>query len=378
MIRLTKPSIDEADIESVQEVLESGFLVQGKFVSKFEVNVSKYVGTNYAIAVSNCTAALHLSLLSVGIKSGDSVVLPAYSFPATANAVEIIGARPIFIDIEPETYNIDPDHLDEVLEKFSKGTLPSKIKAIIPVHAFGQMADMHEISRIAELHNLPIIEDAACALGAKQNDKPAGKWGILGCFSFHPRKAITTGEGGIVATDNPKIADYIRAMRNHGLDPKAEYSDFILPGFNYRMTDFQGALGLSQFKKLDRIITARRKLAFQYSEAFRNTPIEPAQIKHNNFHIFQSYVVQIPPEIENYRDNLIDDLRKNGIETTIGTWHIPMTSYYKNKYGYGLNDFPVTDSIFRRSLSLPLFESLTNENQNYVIEQLLLSVEKIL
>ena len=433
MIRLTIPSIEDDDLAAVREVLASGYLVQGRHVAAFEEAVAACVGVPHAIAVSNCTAALHLSLLALGVGPGDSVAVTAYSFTATANVIELCGAKPLFVDIRPDTFNMDPARLAEALAREPAG----RVKAIIPVHTFGQMADMPAILAVAAKHGVPVIEDAACALGAalacaepaggegaqraetgnRKSEignaacRPAGAWGLMGCFSFHPRKAITTGEGGMVVTRDAGLAAKLRALRNHGQDPAAPSPDFILPGFNYRMTDLQGALGVTQMAKLPRVISARRERAAVYDRllaafgpksqaANRNSQegshaegaegqsqqrkekseignrksemgaIQPPAVAPGARHVYQSYVVLLPREAAGRRDDIIAALKAQGIETTIGTWHIPMLSYYRRTYGYREGDFPVADDIFARALTLPLHERLGGEDQARVLDSL--------
>jgi perosamine synthetase len=275
MIRLTIPSIEEDDLQAIREVLASGYLVQGAKVASFEKTVADYVGTNYAVAVSSGTAALHLGLLALSIQPGDLVVVTAYSFVATVNVIELCGAQPVFVDIQPDTFNMDPNCLEDILSRLMASTdTAHRVKAVLPVHTFGQMADMSAIMELTGRHGLPVIEDAACALGATLNGRQAGTWGVMGCFSFHPRKAITTGEGGIITMNDPNTARRVRALRNHGQEPDKEAPDFIFPGFNYRMTEFQAALGITQMSKLDRIIRARRRLASHYDALLGKTPFQ--------------------------------------------------------------------------------------------------------
>jgi len=253
MIRLTIPSIEEDDLQVAREALASGFLVQGARVAEFEKSIALYVGVKHVVAVSSCTAALHLSLLALDVRAGDLVLVTTYSWPATANVIELCGAQPVFVDIQPDTFNMDPGLLAGTLGKLmATAETARRVKAILPVHTFGQMSDITAIIEVAGKYGIPVIEDAACALGAKWEGRNAGSWGVMGCFSFHPRKAITTGEGGAITTNDDGLARKLRALRNHGLDPEASSSDFIMPGFNYRMTEFQAAFGTSQMKKLDR------------------------------------------------------------------------------------------------------------------------------
>jgi perosamine synthetase len=372
MIRLTIPSIEEDDLQAMREVLASGYLVQGAKVASFEKTVADYVGTKYAVAVSSGTAALHLGLLAIPIQPGDLVVVTAYSFVATANVIELCGARPVFVDVQPDTFNMDPNCLEEVLNRLmANADTAHRVKAVLPVHTFGQMADMSAIMELTGRHGLPVIEDAACALGATFNGRQAGTWGAIGCFSFHPRKAVTTGEGGIITTNDPNVARRLRAFRNHGQEPDKEAPDFIFPGFNYRMTEFQAVLGTTQMSKLDRIIRARRLLAAHYDALLAKTPFQAPIVVPGGQPVYQSYVTLLPEDAAQRRTDLIRYLKDQGIETTIGTWHIPLTSYFRSRYGYRPGDFPVTDQVFDRALTLPLFEQLQEMEQNVVVEQLL-------
>jgi perosamine synthetase len=371
MIRLTIPSLDEDDFAAVRAVLETGYLVQGVQVRAFEQAVAEYVGCAEAVAVSNCTAALHLALLALGVGPGDLVLVTTYSWPATANVIELCGAQPVFVEIESDTFNMSPERLETVLRPLmTNPTTVRRVKAILPVHTFGQMADMDAIATIAARYDLPVIEDAACALGASWQEKAAGTWGILGCFSFHPRKAVTTGEGGIITTQDGELAWQLRALRNHGQDPAAAMIDFVMPGFNYRLTEFQGALGVTQMAKLDRIIAARREKAAVYDRLLAAGPIQAPFMPADSQPVYQSYVVLLPEEVMDRRAAASQQLRQLGIETTIGTWHMPLTTYFRTRYGFQPGDFPVTDAIFARTLTLPLHEFLTTEEQEQVVTQL--------
>lgn len=372
MIRLTIPSIEEDDLKAARDVLESGFLVQGAQVAEFEKTIASYVGVKHVIAVSNCTAALHLSLLALDVRPGDLVLATTYSWVATANVIELCGAQPVFVDIQPDTFNMDPELLAKTMGRLmATAETARRVKAILPVHIFGQMADMTAITKIAEQYGVPVIEDAACALGAKWEDRQAGSWGIMGCFSFHPRKAITTGEGGAITTNDDQLARKLRALRNHGLDPEASSPEFIMPGFNYRMTEFQAAFGSSQMKKLDRIIAARRRLAHHYDSLLENDPVLTPAVPSQSFHVYQSYVTLLPEQAAPRRAEIIRQLKEQGIETNIGTWHMPLTTYFRTRYGYRAGDFPASEDVFARALTLPLYENLTAENQNIVVDRLL-------
>lgn len=369
MIRLTIPSIAEDDLQAVREVLASGHLVQGPRVAAFEQAVAEYVGCQYAVAVSNGTAALHLALLALDVRPGDIVLVTAYSWLSTANVIELCGAQPVFVDIQPDTFNIDPSCLETTLKRLmAVSATAQRVKALLPVHTFGQMADMSAIIELANRYAVPVVEDAACALGATWHGRQAGTWGVMGCFSFHPRKAITTGEGGMITTENPELVRRLRALRNHGLDPDALAPDFILPGLNYRMTEFQAALGLTQMGKLDHIISARRRHAAHYDALLSGTPLQAPIVNKNGASVYQSYVALLPEYRTMHRQNLIRQLKERGIETTIGTWHMPMATYFRQRYGYKTGDFPVTDGVFARAMTLPLYEGLSALEQQHVCD----------
>jgi len=378
MIRLAIPSIEVDDLEAVDEALKSGFLVQGARVAEFERVFREYIDVKHAIAVSNCTAALHLSLLAIGVQTGDLVLVTAYSYVATANVIALCGAEPVFVDIQPDTFNMSPEALSKVLARLMQNAETARrVKAILPVHTFGQMADMPAILELAGRYNLPVIEDAACALGASWQGRQAGTWGVLGCFSFHPRKAITTGEGGVITTNDNELARKLRALRNHGQDPDTSAPDFIMPGLNYRLTEFQAALGSTQMTKLERIITARRNGAKRYDNLLVNSPIRPPVTASQAKHVYQSYVVTLPPRTAPVRQDLIQRLRDRGIETNIGTWHMPLTTFFRTRYGFKPGDFPVADAAFVQSLTLPLYETLAESEQVRVVQELVIGYEHL-
>jgi dTDP-4-amino-4,6-dideoxygalactose transaminase len=277
----------------------------------------------------------------------------------------------VFVEIEPETFNMDPAALEKVL-KATPG-----IKAVMPVHTFGGSADIVKICAIANAAGIPVIEDAACALGTEQNGKRAGSFGLLGAFSLHPRKAITTGEGGMVTTNDAKLARSLRMWRNHGQDPDAPRPDFVTFGHNLRLTEFQGAMGLSQMKKLERIIGARAAVAQRYDRLLEGTGIRPPRALPHSRHVYQSYVVLLPAELRGKRDDVVAAMKKREIETTIGTYHQPLIRYYREWGGFKAGDFPVTDDIAARALSLPIYETLSDEDQRTVIRSLIESIAEV-
>lgn len=363
MIRLTIPSIEEDDLEAVRRVLLSGYLVQGREVATFEDDLARYVGTTHAIAVANCTAALHLALLALDVGPGDKVAVTTYSWPATANVIAICGAEPVFVDVDPVTFNISPDALEQTLKSV-------RVKAILPVHAFGGMADMRRIAETAARYGVPVVEDAACALGASLEGRMAGTWAVMGCFSFHPRKAITTGEGGAITTNDPALAKRLRALRNHGQDPDAPAPDFILPGYNLRLTEFQAALGVSQMGKLERVIAARRNGAARYDALLAGSDLTPPAALPESRHVYQSYVALLPPSSRPRQKEIIAELKGQGVETSIGTYHMPLTTFFCKQGAYRAGDFPWTDDVASRSISLPLFEAITGRDQEAVVSAL--------
>ncbi len=345
MIKLAKPNISEKAIKGVVEVLKSGNLVQGEYVKKFENSLQRYLKANFAVVVSSGTSALHLSLIALDIQPGDEVIVPAFTFPATANAVELVGATPVFVDIDMDDFCIDPDGIEE--------KITTKTKAIIPVHEFGQSADIEKILEITRQNNLKIVEDAACALGSEFNGKKIGTFGELGCFSFHPRKAITTGEGGLIVTNNEKLSKRIQILRNHGISVKKGKTDFVEAGFNYRMTDFQAVLGCTQLDDLDDIIACRLKLSKIYDELLSQIDwIKTPKKFKNRKMIYQSYHILIDEAMK--RDNVMAKLKKFGVETNIGAYALNCVSYYKKKYNLKDDDFPNAVSAYRKGLALPI------------------------
>jgi perosamine synthetase len=359
-IPLTKPYFDLEELEEIKKVLDSGWVSQGPKVKEFEDKIASYLGIKYAIAVTNCTAALHLALLSIGIKKGDEVLVADFTFPATGHSVLYCGARPIFIDIDLKTYNIDTESIEE--------KITDKTKAIIPVHTFGQPAEMDAIMKIAKLHDLKVIEDAACALGSKYKSKYAGTIGNAGCFSFHARKGITTGEGGMVVTDNKDLAEKIRHMSVFGMTSawdREKNEKFIIPtfkdaGFNYKMSDITAAVGVAQLRKLDKIIERKTELAKYWDEKLQDMEfIAPPHVNENVKPIYQSYVSIVDKRIN--RNKIIEMLIKKGIQTQIGTYasHIQPVYNFKSKC-------PNSLEIFNRSLALPMYYMLEENDIDMV------------
>jgi|LakMenEpi03Aug12_release.lakeMendotaPanAssembly.Ray.scaffolds.fasta_scaffold200573_2 perosamine synthetase len=366
-MKLTRPSTSLKEIYSASRVILSGNLTQGKVSMRFEDDLKEYVKCKSAFVTSSATTGLHLSLDVLDIGPGDEVIIPDFSFPATANSVIKVGAIPICVDIDLETFCIDPKRIEENITK--------KTKAIMPVHAFGLCANMPEILEIAERHGLRVIEDAACAIGSTINDKHAGTFGDCGVYSFHPRKLITTGEGGAIVTNSLELSDLIRISRSHGAIRKELYLEFVDSGYNFRLSDINSAVGIEQLKKLDRIISARLRYAHLYNRLLKDcrlltTPTAPAGFGHT----YQSYVVLLADGLD--RDFLIREMKKLNIETTLGTYSISSQPYF-NKYSSSKQrDVPNSKIAFRQTLTLPLYPGMKNSGVKLVTNALLDTLDK--
>jgi len=341
----------------IEEVLDSGFLVQGRYVAQFEQRVANYLGVKHAIAVSSGTATLHLSLIALGIGLGDEVIVPAYTFPATANVVELIGAKPVLVDVDLETYNIQLEQIERAIS--------TNTKAIIPVHLFGNPVDMGPIMEIAKKHNVWVIEDAAGALGSTYKSQKCGTIGHLGCFSFHPRKIVTTGEGGMVVTNDDDIAEQVRSLRNHGMKVIREKVDFIAAGFNYRMNELEAVLGIIQIEEIQKVISERQRLAELYMDALTSIPsIEFQKVLPNCTTVWQAFVVRF-----RNRDggSILKFLRGANIEANIGTYALHLLRFYSKRYGYRPLDYPNAAELYSNSLALPFYDKMSDEEVDYVI-----------
>lgn len=358
MIPIARPSIGDDELDAVADVLRSGQLVQGARVDAFEQACARYLSVEHAVAVSSCTAALHLAVLALDLPQRARVAVPAFSWPATANAVVLAGATPVFVDIERGTLAADPAIVEELLEE---------IDAIVTVHAFGRLASVRRLAHLADRAGVPLIEDAACAFGTRSDGTDAGRFGRVGCFSFHPRKALTTGEGGLLVTADGELAGRLRSLRNHGLDDSGQ---FTMPGFNYRMTELQAALGCVQVARFPELLANRRALARRYEHLLEALPVETPDLGAAEEHSIQSYVVLLPPDVGDRRAQIIDLMAGGGVATTIGTIHIPLTPYFSSQGGFEVGDFPVTDDIAARALTLPVYEGMSDVDQEKVVEVL--------
>jgi dTDP-4-amino-4,6-dideoxygalactose transaminase len=342
-IRLGWPDLGERELAEVREVLDSGMLTMGPKVADFEAELARACEVKHALAVSSGTAALHLAVLALDLQPGDEVLVPAYTFPATGNVVALAGLRPVLVDVDPETMNIDP----------AKVRVGPRTKAILAVHLFGRPA------RLEELPDVSVLEDAAGALGARRGGRACGGLGLLGCLSLHPRKIVTTGEGGAVTTNDDAIADAVGAMRNHGWRSLVP-PDMPAPGLNYRLSDILAAVGLPQIRRLDELLAERTRVADGYSERLRHLPVLLPRADDGDVHGWQAYVIQVDD-----RDRVLRELRAQGIEAQIGTYALHQLGAYRSQ-----GDFPGAARVFERALALPFHTRLTDADLDRVAEAL--------
>ena len=379
-IPIAKTNLLDTEINAVLNPLKSGWLVQGPKVKEFEEKWSTFTSANYSTAVTSCTSALHLSLAALGFGPGDEAIVPAFTWISTANVVEHLGGKVVFCDIDLETFNIDVSQI--------KSKITPKTKAILPVHLFGLSADIDPILDLAKRYNLWVVEDAACGFGAKYKGQHVGAFGNTGCFSFHPRKSITTGEGGMITTNDHLLTEKIKKLRDHGAaitDLQRHHgsrpyllADHPVAGYNQRMTDIQAALGSAQMDRANDIVLERTKLALGYDEAFADLNWLRTPFKHSDYdHGYQSYPCLFMPEkinpqaikkINEARNKWMDDLQKSGISTRPATHAVHMLSFYKKKYDLMPEDFPNAYAADQCSISLPLFHGMEPEEQRRVIE----------
>ncbi len=380
MIPYGRQDINNEDIESIIKVLKSDFLTQGPIVPKFEEAISEYCGSNYSIAVTSATAALHLSCIALDLKQGDYLWTSPISFVASANCARYCGANVDFVDIDPLTYNLDPKLLEEKLIKAEKNNVLPKI--VIPVHLCGQSAEMQEIYALSKRFKFKIIEDASHAIGGKYKGYPVGscKYSDITIFSFHPVKIITTGEGGIATTNNIDIAKKISRLRSHGITRNKNemindyHGDWYYEqqdlGYNYRMTDIQASLGISQLKRISAFISKREKIAQRYNIEFEDLPIKTPR---QNSYVASSrhlYVIRVDnKKSKTNHSELFSQLRKMHIFVNLHYIPIHIQPYYRN-LGFNYGDFPNSEKYYKEAISLPIYSTLSNKEQDYIIENI--------
>jgi perosamine synthetase len=355
VIRLAWPDVGPDEAAALAEVVESGILTMGPKVAEFERLLGEACGTTQAVAVSSGTAALHLAVRALGIGGGDEVVVPAYTFPATAKAVVLAGARPVLVDVDPVTMNLA---LDGVYDAVTPRT-----RAVLAVHLFGRPLDW-EALQSAVPPEVALIEDAAGALGAEWRGMPCGGLGVVGCLSFHPRKVVTTGEGGAVTTSDPDLADVVRALRHHGIVPHGAF-DIADPSTNYRLSDLQCAIGITQLARLGELLEARRRIADAYTERLDGT-VQTPSADEGDRHGWQAYVVQVER-----RDDVLAALRAERIEAQIGTYALHRLAAYRDH-----GPFAGADAAYDRALALPFHSRLTETDVDRVVDALTRLVSK--
>ncbi|RKU17371.1 UDP-4-amino-4,6-dideoxy-N-acetyl-beta-L-altrosamine transaminase [Candidatus Poribacteria bacterium] len=367
-IPFSRPWIDDTEIEAVSEVLASKWISTGARVREFERAFAEYLGVRHAIAVSSCTAALHLSLVVSGIGVGDEVITTPYTFTATAEAIRYVGAKPVFVDIDPETLNID-------ITKIAPA-ITSRTKAIMPVHIAGLSCDMDALREICQKHNLVLIDDAAHAIPAEYNGKYIGSLGDLSAFSFYANKNMTTAEGGMITTNNDSLAEPLRTMRLHGIDKDAwarqsgrsiwRY-EITTEGYKYNMTDIQAAMGLCQLMKLNKQHERRQNFVQIYQSELAkfpqvSTPFVPDNPAEHAWHL---YIIQLHT---GNRDDFVESLREANIECSVHYIPLHLFEFYQKQYGYSVGDFPYAEEVFERVISLPLHPGLTESDVHLVID----------
>jgi perosamine synthetase len=361
-IPMSQPSIDRDDVAAVLGVLRTPVLSLGPAVVKFEQAVADYVGTSEAVAVNSGTSGLHLCLAAVGIGPGDEVVTSPFSFIASANCALYQGAKPVFADIDPSTYNLDPDRAEAAITR--------RTRAMIPVDVFGQPAPIEDFRTIAERHGLALIEDACEAIGAERDGRRAGSRARAAVFAFYPNKQITTGEGGMIVTDDVEMARILRSLSNQGRDDAGTWMNHVRLGYNYRLDEMSAALGLSQLTKLDTILERRARVAGWYAERLRflegvHIPHIAAETTRMSWFV---YVIRLDERLD--RPALMAGLESDGIPTRPYFVPIHLQPLYRSRFGYRLGDFPVTERVARTTLALPFFTEMTEQQVDYVCDRL--------
>ena len=366
-IPFARPDFGEAEAAAVAEVLSSGWASQGPAVARFEAQVAERVGARHAVATSSCTTALHLALILAGVGPGDEVICPSYSFVASANAILYVGATPVFAEIDRGTWNLDAAD--------ALGRRTARTRAVLPVHQVGLAADLDAFNAF-ERAGIAVVEDAACAIGSTYRGRPIGSHGRITCFSFHPRKTVSTGEGGMITTDDGDVAERARRLRSHGASVSAlsrhhakglVFEQYGELGYNYRLSDVQAAIGIVQLSKLDPLLARRRTIADRYDAAFRALPQlqVPARPPYAE-HAFQSYGVLLTSSCRRGRDDVLQALVDRGISCRRGIPPIHLEPLYVSRFGR--TSLPTTEAVAERSLFLPMFASLEPADQDRVID----------
>jgi len=374
MIQIAAPSFDETEIEELRRCLESGWVTQGPATEKFEKMIADRHEVSFVRATTSCTAALHLATMALGLGPGDEVIVPAFTWVTSAHCAEYVGAKAVFADIDLTTYNLDPAALE--------AAITDKTRAIVAVHLFGLAAPMREIREIAARRGLQIIEDAACAIGTTYDGTPVGALGDIGCFSFHPRKVVTTGEGGAVTTNGQKLAEVVSSLRNHGAtglpkdgEPQGPWSmtTFNRLGYNLRLSDIQAAIGIAQMKKLDALLAERHRRAMGYNRLLahlNDIALPKGDAVEFAGHTYQSYVVRICDGGRARRNRIMAEMQAGGVQTRPGTHAVHRLGYYTEKYHTQPQDYPNACIAEDTTITLPIFPGMTDAQQEKVVELL--------
>jgi dTDP-4-amino-4,6-dideoxygalactose transaminase len=372
-MQLTFPLFDDAEVANVRDCLASRWVTMGPWTKQFEELVARRHEVKHALATTSCTAALHLATMALGLGPGDEVLVPAFTWITSANCAEYVGATPVFVDVSLDTFNLDPEAL--------AAAVTPRTRAIVAVHMFGLAAPMDDVRALARQHGLLVIEDAACAIGTTYKGKPVGGLGDVGCFSFHPRKVVSTGEGGMVTTNDDTLADCVASLRNHGsaghpgpgAGPARPYQmgRFDRLGYNLRLSDIQSAVGVAQMGKLGGLLAERRRLARRYDELLTPTrdiarPVEPQGYGHT----YQAYIVRVTEGGVARRNRVMDRLAADGIPTRPGTHAVHRLGYYRDKYGLAAERCPRACAAEDTTITLPLFPGMTIEDQHTVVNRL--------
>lgn len=368
MIPIAKPYLTAEEAQAAYDTILTGWITQGPRVAEFEKNFAAYTGAKYAVAVSNCTTALHLAMIVAGVGEGDEVICPSMSYVATANCIKYVGAKPVFAEVIPATYNLDPVDTEK--------RITAKTKAILVVHQIGMPADIDAFQKLASKYNLKLIEDAACAAGSSYKDGKIGSHSELVCFSFHPRKVISTGDGGMITTNNEAYYNRMKLLRQHGMSvndrvrhesSRIIFEDHIEVGYNYRMTDIQAAVGIKQLEKLDWIVAERRKIAMQYNEAFKDIDCIRLPLEEEGyFSNYQSYSIYLEENCQLSRNEIMQKLLDAGVASRRGIMTAHRETAYKDESA-GLS-LPVSEDACDRSIILPLYIPMQQADIDKVIE----------
>ncbi len=367
MIPVCEPKLGKKELEYVIDCIKTNWISsKGKYITEFEEKFSSYCGAKYGIAASNGTTALHLALASIGLKPGDEVIIPTFTMIATANSVTYTGAKPVLVDSESVTWNIDPAKIEEKITR--------KTKAIMVMHTYGHPCDMDPILELAEKHNLYVIEDAAEAHGAEYKGKRVGALGDAGCFSFYANKIITTGEGGMIVTNDEKIAEMAKLLRDQAFEPKRFFHQHI--GFNYRMTNLQAAIGVAQMELIDKSVETRRRNAKLYNSSLRGVEgitLPPEALWAKN--VYWMYTVLVEDSFGMKRDKLMGYLREKGIDTRSAFYPIHVQPVYAKQYKK--EKYPVAEELSRKGINLPSGNTLTKDQIKYIVESIISAKEGI-